>query len=394
TTASALTNTGVIEGSGTLDVGGGTLTNSGIVRPGGDDQIGRLTVLGNVTQTAAGRIEAEFAGTTTNQFDVLDVRGNTLLDGVLEVQSLGAAVPVEGMDLRVVNASGTLDSGALQLAAPTGFTTRTLGSSLSLGYTACTTGICWDGGAGTLSWNDAANWTGDIVPGINGRFDDLVFINLAGGANVVLNAIPTVTVAGLTIGNANSLTLTGGVLNAPTTVQQGGTLNLDGGNLNFGNALLNNGTLNYAGGTMNGNVFANNGALNVLSGSAGNLTTNRLNNNGSVIVDSGATFEFGSGGGMIFANNGSVAVESGTLSVLAHDADASGPGADSGAYSVDSGATLRFRDAFRDFGPGSSITGSGDVEFTAFSGGVFNVNGGYNVGGETRVSGNTLVNFN
>ncbi|AOF82424.1 hypothetical protein BSY238_2488 [Methyloversatilis sp. RAC08] len=390
TTASALTNTGVIEGSGTLDVGGGTLTNSGTVRPGGDDQIGRLTVLGNVTQTAAGRIEAEFAGTATNQFDVLDVRGDTLLDGVLEVQSLGAAVPVEGMQLPVITASGTLDTGALQLVAPTGFTTRTLGSSLSLGYTACTTGICWDGGAGSQLWTDAANWTGDVLPGVN----DLVFITLAGGANVVLNAIPTVTVAGLTIGNANSLTLTGGVLNAPTTVQPGGTLSLDGGNLNFGNALLNNGTLNYNGGTMSGNVFTNNGTLNVLSGSVGNLTTTRLNNNGSVIIDSGATFEFGNGGGMIFANNGSVDVESGTLSVLAHDTDAAGPGADSGAYSVDSGATLRFRDAFRDFGPGSSITGPGDVEFTAFSGGVFNVNGSYNVGGETRVSGNTLVNFN
>ncbi|MBL8476487.1 MAG: hypothetical protein JNK71_10520, partial [Methyloversatilis sp.] len=390
TTAPVLTNTGVIEGSGTLDVAGGTLTNSGIVRPGGDDRIGRLTVLGNVTQTAAGRIEAEFAGTATNQFDVLDVRGNTLLDGVIEVQSLGAAVPVEGMQLPVVTASGALDAGALQLVAPTGFTTRTLGSSLSLGYTACTTGICWDGGAGSQLWTDAANWTGDVLPGVN----DLVFITLAGGSNVVLNAIPTVTVAGLTIGNANSLTLTGGVLNAPTTVQPGGTLNLTGGNLNFGSALLNNGVLNYAGGTMSGNVFTNNGTLNVLSGSAGNLTTTRLNNNGSVIVDSGATFEFGNGGGMIFANNGAVDVESGTLSVLAHDTDASGPGADSGVYSVDSGATLRFRDAFRDFGPGSSITGPGDVEFTAFSGGVFNINGGYNVSGETRVSGNTLVNFN
>ncbi|MFH1815629.1 MAG: hypothetical protein ABIF28_15905 [Pseudomonadota bacterium] len=393
-TGDDLTSTGIIEGRGTLDLGGGTLTNRGIVRPGGNGTVGRLTLLGGFTQEATGRIDAEFAGTAAGQFDVLDIRGNTLLDGVLNVQALGSAAPVEGMQLGVVTATGSLDAGALQLSAPTGFTTRALGGVLSLGYTSCNIGICWDGGAGTQSWSDAANWTGDIVPGVNGRVNDLVFINLAGGANVVLNAIPTVTVAGLTIGNANSLTLTGGVLNAPTTVNSGGTLNLNGGNLNFGNALLNNGVLNYAGGTMNGNVFTNNGTLNVLSGSSGNLTTTRLNNNGSVIVDSGATFEFGSGGGMIFANNGSVAVDSGTLSVLAHDTDASGPGADSGAYSVDSGATLRFRDAFRDFGPGSSITGPGDVEFTAFSGGVFNVNGGYNVSGETRVSGNTLVNFN
>ena len=63
---------------------------------------------------------------------------------------------------------------------------------------------------------------------------------------------------------------------------------------------LTTGTLNVKkGGTMSGNVFTNNGTLNVLSGSAGNLTTTRLNNNGSIIVDSGATFEFGNGGGML-----------------------------------------------------------------------------------------------
>ncbi|MGG2329508.1 hypothetical protein ACE40V_24455, partial [Salmonella enterica] len=86
--------------------------------------------------------------------------------------------------------------------------------------------------AGTSNWLDAANWTGDVLPGVN----DLVFINLAGGADVVLNASPSITLAGLTIGDANSLTLTGGSLNAPTTVQGGGTLTLQGGTLNFGSA--------------------------------------------------------------------------------------------------------------------------------------------------------------
>ncbi|MBP6194115.1 MAG: hypothetical protein KA451_06900, partial [Methyloversatilis sp.] len=392
TTASGLTNTGSIEGSGTLNVSGGTLVSSGVVRPGGGGQIGRLTLLGDFTQTSTGRLETEFTGTSSNQFDVLDVSGNTLLDGVLEVQALGTAAPTEGMQLAVVIAGGSLDAGALRLSAPNGVTTRTLRNSLSLGYTTCNVGICWDGGAGSQLWTDAANWTGDLLPGVN----DLVFITLAGGADVMLNAIPITTVAGLTIGNANSLTLTGGSLNVSdrTTVQSGGTLNLNGGNLNIGNTLLNNGILNYAGGTMSGNVFSNNGTLNVGSGSAGNLTTTRLDNNGSIIVDTDTTFEFGNGGGMILANNGSVDVRSGTLSVLAHDTDLSGPGADSGAYTVDSGATLRFRDAFRDFGPGSSITGPGDVEFTAFSGGLFNVNGTYAVSGETRISGNTLVNFN
>ncbi|MFZ5454725.1 MAG: beta strand repeat-containing protein, partial [Pseudomonadota bacterium] len=387
----ALSNGGIIAGNGTLDLGGALLTNRGVLQPGGTGAVGTLTVIGGLQQDELGRIEAEFAGTAAGQYDVLDVRGNTLLDGVLAIQAINGAQPSESMGLAMVTTGGTLEASSLALSAPSGnYSLTRTASTVRLGFTNCAIGICWDGGAGTSNWLDAANWTGDVLPGLN----DLVFINLAGGADVVLNANPALTLAGLTIGDANSLTLTGGTLNAPTTILNGGTLSLTGGTLNFGAALNNAGTLNYAGGTLTGNLFTNNGTLNVLPGSSGNLTTTRLNNTGSVVVDANRTVEFGSGGGMIFANDGNVQVRSGTLSVLAHDTDLSGPGADSGDYTVDAGATLRFRDAFRDFGPGSSITGGGDVEFTAFSGGLFNVNGVYSVGGTTRVSGNTLVNFN
>ena len=387
----ALSNGGIIAGNGTLDLGGALLTNRGVLQPGGAGAVGTLTVIGGLQQDELGRIEAEFAGTAAGQYDVLDVRGNTLLDGVLAIQAINGAQPSESMGLAMVTAGGTLEASSLALSAPSGnYSLTRTASTVRLGFTNCAIGICWDGGAGTSNWLDAANWTGDVLPGLN----DLVFINLAGGADVVLNANPALTLAGLTIGDANSLTLTGGTLNAPTTILNGGTLSLAGGTLNFGAALNNAGTLNYAGGTLTGNLFTNNGTLNVLPGSSGNLTTTRLNNTGSIVVDANRTVEFGSGGGMIFANDGNVQVRSGTLSVLAHDTDLSGPGADSGDYTVDAGATLRFRDAFRDFGPGSSITGGGDVEFTAFSGGLFNVNGVYSVGGTTHVSGNTLVNFN
>ncbi|WP_029143862.1 filamentous hemagglutinin N-terminal domain-containing protein [Methyloversatilis discipulorum] len=387
----ALSNGGIIAGNGTLDLGGALLTNRGVLQPGGAGTVGTLTVIGGLQQDELGRIEAEFAGTAAGQYDVLDVRGNTLLDGVLAIQAINGAQPSQSMGLAMVTAGGTLEASSLALSAPSGnYSLTRTASTVRLGFTNCAIGICWDGGAGTSNWLDAANWTGDVLPGLN----DLVFINLAGGADVVLNANPALTLAGLTIGDANALTLTGGTLNAPTTILNGGTLSLTGGTLNFGAALNNAGTLNYAGGTLTGNLFTNNGTLNVLPGSSGNLTTTRLNNTGSIVVDANRTVEFGSGGGMIFANDGNVQVRSGTLSVLAHDTDLSGPGADSGDYTVNAGATLRFRDAFRDFGPGSSITGGGDVEFTAFSGGLFNVNGVYSVGGTTRVSGNTLVNFN
>jgi len=376
---------GLISGSGSLFAGGG-LRNEGTLRPGGNGSIGTLTIAGALTQTDTGRIEAELQ--SGGALDRIDVSGTTLLDGVLQVTTLGGYTPADGTALDIVSAPSVENRG-LTLDAPAGSNLRLAPGAMQVLFLNCS-GVCWDGGAGTSDWLNADNWTGDVLPGLN----DLVFITLAGGANVTLNAVPPVTVKGLTIGRDSALDLTGGTLNAPTTVQSGGTLTLSGGTLAFGPSLTNSGMINYGGGTMSGNVFTNNGTLNVGSGSAGNLTTTRLDNNGSIIVDTDTTFEFGSGGGMILANNGSVDVLSGTLSVLAHDTDLSGPGADSGAYTVASDATLRFRDAFRDFGPGSSITGPGDVEFTAFSGGIFNVNGGYNVSGKTRISGNTLVNFN
>ncbi|HEY9192128.1 MAG TPA: hypothetical protein VIO81_04600 [Methyloversatilis sp.] len=361
-----------LNNSGTTDVYAGTLQLGGDYVQGANATL--VTRLGYGT---AGRLQAG---------------GTAALAGVLQVVE-APGYNRASLDANIVSADGGLIGRFDTQRLPADYTIATSATGLNLRYSLISCGgICWDGGAGTSNWFDRTNWTGDALPGLN----DLVFIDLAGGANVVLNAAPPVTVAGLTIGNANSLTLTGGILNTRnTTVRSGGTLSLSGGTLNFGSSLLSNGTINYDGGSLGGTLFTNNGRLNVLPGSSGNLTTTRLNNNGSIVVDaSDGTFEFGSGGGMILANNGSVAVSNGTLSVLAHDTDASGPGADSGAWSVDSGATLRFRDAFRDFGPTSSVTGAGDVEFTAFSGGAFNVNGAYNVTGNTRITGNTLVNFN
>ncbi|MBU1845468.1 MAG: hypothetical protein KKA92_01605, partial [Gammaproteobacteria bacterium] len=389
--AGTLVNTGIVAGSGTLDLGGALLTNRGVLQPGGVDAIGTLSVNGALQQEADGRIDAEFAGGGSGQYDVLSVSGAAVLDGDLDLHALGGALPSEGMQLDVVSSAISVSTGSLRLNAPSsGYSVQPSGNALRVSYGSCLTGICWDGGAGSSNWLDAANWTGDVLPGLN----DLVFIDLAGGADVVLNANPTQTVLGLTIGNANSLTLTGGTLNAPTTVHSGGTLNLDGGTLNFGPALRNDGTVNYGGGSLVGDLLTNNGTLNIVPGSSGNLTTTRFDNRGNVIVDAGRTVELGTGGDMIFANDGNVEVRSGTLSISADDTDAAGPGADSGRYVVSSDATLRLRDANRDFGAGSSVSGAGDVEFTAASGGTFNVNGSYDISGTTRVSGNTQVNFN
>ncbi|EGK70281.1 hypothetical protein METUNv1_03671 [Methyloversatilis universalis FAM5] len=378
----------VNEGSGKVDVRAGTLQLAG-----GYTQGSQATLAVGLGYGTAGRLQAD---------------GGATLDGTLEVGE-AAGYNRASIDANIVQSASGVTGRFSTQRLPSDYTLATSSTGINLRYNLISCGgICWDGGAGTANWLDAANWTGDRLPGLT----DLVFINAIPGANVTLNASPAQTVAGLTIGNGNSFTLNSGVLNAPTTVQAGGTMTLLGGTLNSGGLFSNAGTANLAGGALNASQLANsgtmnlsgsalsaglitnNGTMNLLRGTPGNLTSTRFDNNGLIVADTGSTLEFGSGGGMIFANNGDVQVRSGTLSVLAHDTDASGPGADTGDYSVAAGATLRFRDAFRDFGPGSSVTGAGNVEFTAFSGGAFNVNGVYSVGGTTRVSGNTLVNFN
>ena len=378
----------VNEGSGKVDVRAGTLQLAG-----GYTQGSQATLAVGLGYGTAGRLQAD---------------GGATLDGTLEVGE-AAGYNRASIDANIVQSASGVTGRFSTQRLPSDYTLATSSTGINLRYNLISCGgICWDGGAGTANWLDAANWTGDRLPGLT----DLVFINAIPGANVTLDASPAQTVAGLTIGNGNSFTLNSGVLNAPTTVQAGGTMTLLGGTLNSGGLFSNAGTANLAGGALNASQLANsgtmnlsgsalsaglitnNGTMNLLRGTPGNLTSTRFDNNGLIVADTGSTLEFGSGGGMIFANNGDVQVRSGTLSVLAHDTDASGPGADTGDYSVAAGATLRFRDAFRDFGPGSSVTGAGNVEFTAFSGGAFNVNGVYSVGGTTRVSGNTLVNFN
>ncbi|WP_157256642.1 hypothetical protein [Methyloversatilis discipulorum] len=385
--AGGLTSTGTIAGSGTLDLGGGTLTNRGVLQPGGAGSVGTFNVVGALTQGAAGRIEVDFSGTAAGQYDVVAATGSTLLDGVIAIQALGSAQPVEGMQLEVVRSGGTLSVDTLQVNAPlSGYTTQASGGTLRIGFTQCTVGICWDGGAGTGNWLDAANWTGDVLPGLT----DLVFINLASGADVALNAVPSVTIGGLTIGNGNALTLTGGVLNAPTTVLSGGTLTLDGGTLDFGSGLSNAGTINLSGGALMGTQLDNSGLF-AVSSATSRTDIDRFINTGTVRVDVDGVFTLGQDGES-FANNGTVDVaSSSTLVIAADDIDGAGAQGDTGQYLVASGSTLVFEDAVRDFNNGSRISGAGDVNF---DGGDYDINGIYAVGGTTRVSSNTLVSFN
>ena len=79
---------GTIAGSGTLNLGGSMLTNAGTLSPGASP--GTLRVDGDLVLLPSSVLNVEIAGTGAGQYDVLDVRGNAALGGMLNVALPGA----------------------------------------------------------------------------------------------------------------------------------------------------------------------------------------------------------------------------------------------------------------------------------------------------------------
>ncbi len=65
----------------------GNLVNSGELAVGGLDGIGQLTVGGDFTQTATGRLDLSIAGRGADQYDQLHIGGTAYLDGTLTVDA-------------------------------------------------------------------------------------------------------------------------------------------------------------------------------------------------------------------------------------------------------------------------------------------------------------------
>lgn len=108
--------TGIIAGSGTLNLGSGTLENQGVVRPGASP--GTLTVSGHYLQTPSGHLDIEIGGLTAGtDFDRLAVSGYAMLDGALDVSFLEPFEPGVGENFRVLTC-GLLNGQFAVLNAP------------------------------------------------------------------------------------------------------------------------------------------------------------------------------------------------------------------------------------------------------------------------------------
>ncbi|MBW3541220.1 MAG: PKD domain-containing protein [Planctomycetes bacterium] len=285
--------------------------------------------------------------------------------------------------------------------------------------------ISWDGGAGTLNWHDAANWSGDVLPGAS----DDVTINVAGADVTIIHSTGTNSINSLTSqegiaisggmldiaagSSTQSLILSGGTLTGTadiavdglfdwtggtlagtgtTTVSAGAALNISGGSLREGRTLTNAGTAVWSAGNIvidGTSQFHNSGSFEaqndgVVSGGGA------FHNSGTFVKSSGiGQTQFASSTDnaaiVAFNNSGSVEAQSGILTFA-------GGGTSSGSFHGAPGTLLIFsrrhvlsetssivadRVSFGPYGANWAPFGDGPIE----------VGGSYHASGWTKVSG-------
>ena len=90
---------GTLDGSGVLN---STLTNSGVVSPGGPGVAALIDLLGDYTQTGAGVFQVDIGSSS----DELGVHGNISLGGTLQVNALPGYLPQDGGTFVILNNEG------------------------------------------------------------------------------------------------------------------------------------------------------------------------------------------------------------------------------------------------------------------------------------------------
>jgi len=337
TSGQPYTNTGVIQGNGTVNLGTATLTNQGIIKPGGSGAAGTLAIIGNFINSASGTIEAEVGGTAPGtQYDVIAVSGagagNVTLGGTLNSMLINGFV-LGGQNFDTISATGTASGSFAAPNLPPGVTGLIvdLGAAKVFRLTdsggLCTADICWIGTSG--DWNAGANWSTGLVP----TAGQTILINVAGLQTITVSAGAAVAnqltanenfiISGgsLILGGTSSFTqamnITGGSLiaNGATTFQSlslsSGSailnaassaiaLNLSGGTLGGSGNLTLSGTSTWSGGAIGNN---GGGTLTIASGAILDKTAGNLALTGHTIATAGGG-RFKLSGGAVFANNG------------------------------------------------------------------------------------------
>ncbi|MCX7275547.1 MAG: hypothetical protein NTV19_20930 [Burkholderiales bacterium] len=346
-----------LSGSGSIELDAGKrLDNLGTVqlRPlAASGNAGTLSINRDFVNASGGTLKLSIGGATAGSgaggYDQLQVGGSATLGGTLTATLANSFVPSgQSFDLvRAGTATGTfatrnlptgLEEGLLRTGSPAVSVFRLLHTGES-----CPSGvICWDGGAGTTRWTDAANWRGDALPGSGDR----VALRLPGttakhdqsGVTSTVESIDTragtqltVTAGTLTVnGTSNASTLAGelavqggtlnvnGAMNAASVAQSGGTLSV-GGTLSATGLSLSAGTLSVAG-TLSATGLAQSAGTLQLSGSSARASTGSFAQSGGTVNGAGeftvnGSFSQSSGGSIDTTGTVAVTQSSGNLVV-------------------------------------------------------------------------------
>lgn len=107
--------------------------------------------------------------------------------------------------------------------------------------------ISWDGGAGTNSWHDAANWSGDQLPGPA----DHVVINVAGSAFLIRHS-QNVQTSVASISNLEPLVLSSGSISTSGDWVQNAAMTISGGSIGGDGKFYLKGPMTWLAGSMTG----------------------------------------------------------------------------------------------------------------------------------------------
>ena len=155
---------GAIAGNGILDAPNRNVVNGGFITPGLSP--GKLIIQGNYEQLPAGTLLIEIAGLNQGQFDLLEVSGNTVLDGTLELRFLDGFLPKKDDIVAFLHVDGAVSGNFSRVAFPQlapGFNaTLNVSPDGSVRLTALANAV-----AGTGTAIISPTLTGNVAPHLN-----------------------------------------------------------------------------------------------------------------------------------------------------------------------------------------------------------------------------------
>ncbi len=298
TSSTSFTNAGTLQTAGTINMGGGTLTNNGILRPGSSP--GFTSITGNLVLGAGSTLDIEVTGLTrgvVTGYDSMHVTGTVTLGGTVKVIQSGGFVANVGDLFQIITSGGAMSGSFATVvppSAPETFVQGTAGKNAFLQRGTVFSGPkVWETDS-SGAWTTASNWSGGTVPNAS----DAVWIDRGPLANPVVSIAGT-AVAGKIVAS-EGITLNSGSLTVNGASNVSGPLTVNGGTFTLNANLDLTGTYSQTGGIVGG---AGNLTLKAVSntwgGSAGSWT-----GGGTVTVANGATLNLsGSTAGNVFAGH-------------------------------------------------------------------------------------------